>query len=68
MLFIVESVQGSNGLLHVYAGSRHLFLLEGAVIDVDKFDMYYRYRMQVRPYNTDPWVVLRAALWFATVC
>jgi hypothetical protein len=38
------------------------------MIDVDKFDLYYRYRMRVRPYNTDPWVVLRAALWFATVC
>ena len=36
------------------------------MIDPERFDMYVHYRTVVRPYNTDPWDVLWAALAFAT--
>ncbi len=36
------------------------------MIDPDNFDMYVNYRLHAYPYNTDPWEVLWAALWFAS--
>lgn len=35
------------------------------MICADSFDLYMNYRLRVRPYNTDPWDVLWAALCFA---
>ena len=35
------------------------------MIDAERFDLYWRYRMVLKPYNTDPWDVMWAAFAFA---
>lgn len=37
------------------------------MIDIEQFDRYLEYRLQVRPYNTDIWDVLWAAFAFAAI-
>jgi hypothetical protein len=36
------------------------------MVDLELFDMYVRFRTELRPYNTDQWDVLWAALCFAS--